>query len=352
MRAVVGLLVLCCLSAIVCAILPPYNLKIQYVGGRVMGIEGNNLLFSWSLPNPDSTQRGLNQTSFELEITTETRSVSNPIYNSGVVNSGQPSTVVSPNLTPDTSYIWRVRWTSAGHGSSVWSQVESFDTAPPANWYGAQWISSRLPKSQNQFRTTFNLGGPVARARLFIAGLGYYHGTINGREIGNAVLGTFTTFEQRILYDIWDVTHHLSFDNAIAITLGNGWYAQPSVNVGPISLKLALSIRFVNGSTQQIVSNLYNWKTHTGPIVANDIYLGEIYNASMETRGWEFSNYNDGSWERVITPNPVPSAVLSPQLCPKSTKSRLTHPKVLPTLKRESTSLILDKTWLVIVHSP
>eukprot|EP01088_Endostelium_zonatum_P008986 TRINITY_DN2217_c0_g1_i1.p1 TRINITY_DN2217_c0_g1~~TRINITY_DN2217_c0_g1_i1.p1 ORF type:complete len:1125 (-),score=235.96 TRINITY_DN2217_c0_g1_i1:25-3231(-) len=280
-----------------------------------MGIEGGNLLFSWSLPH-DPEQRGVSQSGFELLITTEARGWSNPIYNSGPVSSSQPSTIISPTIAPDSSYIWRVKWMATG-AVSEWSDVEAFDTAAPPNWYGAQWISSRLPKSQNQFRTNFSITEPVARARLFIAGLGYYHATINGRRVGNAVLGTFTTFEKRILYDVWDVTYYLSFENAIAVTLGNGWYSQPSVNVGPISLKLALSITYTNGRTETIVSNLSSWKTHTGPIVANDIYIGETFNASMETPGWEHADYNDARWERVITPNPVPTGVLTPQIMPK-----------------------------------
>jgi len=327
MRAAISFLLFCgLLSAVACAIQAPYNLKVQYVGGRVMGIQGTNLLFSWSLPNPADNQRGINQTGFELLITTEARGWTNPNYNSGPVTSGQPSTVISPFLDSDATYIWRVKWVSAGTVSD-WSEIATFDTAAPPSWFGAQWISSRLPKSQNQFRTSFSLRGPVARARLYIAGLGYYHATINGQRVGNAVLGTFTTFQQRVLYDIWDVTHSLSFDNAIAVTLGNGWYAQPSVNVGPISLKLALSVTYTNNQTEQIVTNLSKWKTSTGPIIANDIYIGETYNASMETPGWEYASYNDARWENVITPNPLPGGVLSPQIMAKVQQVEAYSPK-------------------------
>ncbi len=43
-------------------------------------------------------------------------------------------------------------------------------------------------------------GGGVLRARLYIAGLGYYRSWINGAATDSHVLGTFTTFEQRVLY--------------------------------------------------------------------------------------------------------------------------------------------------------
>ena len=46
---------------------------------------------------------------------------------------------------------------------------------------------------------------------------------------GVQVLGTFTTFQVRIIYDTYDVTHMLANgDNAVGVWLGAGWYSEVS----------------------------------------------------------------------------------------------------------------------------
>ena len=144
----------------------------------------------------------------------------------------------------------------------------------------------------------FSVPPNVVRARLYIAGLGYYICFINGQRVSDKVLGTFTTFEKRVLYDTYDVTYLLQTRSALAVMLGHGtparfilspyscatlgWYAQSSVNVGPLSLLVQLHIETADNSQVMILSDT-TWKTIQGPIIMDDIYLGETYDARMET---------------------------------------------------------------------
>ncbi len=113
----------------------------------------------------------------------------------------------------------------------------------PTEWIG-KWIGG-----QNQLRTEFTLTGAVARARLFISGMGYYVASINGNRVGDHVLGPWTQYESRSLYDVYDVVTLLNQgDNAIAVTLGNGFYGTPSVNMGPVALIAQISVTYSDGS--------------------------------------------------------------------------------------------------------
>ena len=52
------------------------------------------------------------------------------------------------------------------------------------------------------------------------------------------------------MYDVGALL--VSGDNAIAVALGNGFYANPTVNVGNISLICQLSVSFANGEHQWV----------------------------------------------------------------------------------------------------
>lgn len=195
---------------------------------------------------------------------------------------------------------------------------------------GAQWVAG---DPNNLLRAHFTLpktSGPVTRARLFISGLGYYKAWINGDKADNHELGSFTTFEERVLYDIVDVTQQVHGEgavNTIGVQLGHGWYAQPSVNVGPRQLLTMIKVTCQDGNTYVFASaapgssgrtapwDAASASTSTtrsrlavgtpvpagregttgtplpfesapGPVTSDDIYLGEAYDARLLPDGW------------------------------------------------------------------
>jgi alpha-L-rhamnosidase len=292
--------------------LPPTHLLTEYVPSPLRGLDVPLPRFSWSCQHPDRAQ---NQSAYQIVLSLE-KNGSRIVWDSGKVISKQNTQVEysssAPALQSDTTYFWKVKWWDFRGQGSDFSNVFQIDTGLfNANDWKASWIGGA-----NQLRKEFSLQGNsgVKRARLFIVGLGYYEVRINGAKIGNKVLGAFTTFEKRVLYDIYDVTSNLNVDNAIAVSLGNGWYAQPSVNVGPISLLLQLSIELFSGQKILVVSD-FSWKIIQGPVIANDIYQGETYDARLETPGWDFPYFDDSTW-KAATAVPVPTGVLSAQFNP------------------------------------
>ena len=166
-----------------------------------------------------------------------------------------------------------------------------------AKWIGApaEFDSCKAP----YLRYGFLAGKAIERAELLISGLGYYEAWINGRRIGDHVLDPAQTdYEERVFYVVHDVTKLLNKDeNAIGVILGNGWYNQDRVwltgngenvtkgmSYGSPRLLLELKITFSDGTEKSFFSD-ENWSCSTGPIIDNNIYAGECYDARQEKLG-------------------------------------------------------------------
>jgi alpha-L-rhamnosidase len=66
---------------------------------------------------------------------------------------------------------------------------------------------------------------------------------------------------------------------------------------------LQLIVEFSDGREEFIVTD-ERWKASKGPIVDDDIYDGEVYDARLEKDGWDLPGYDDSSWEnaRIVEP--------------------------------------------------
>ena len=111
----------------------------------------------------------------------------------------------------------------------------------------------------------------------------------------------FSTFEKRVLYDTLDCTNFINYGkNAIGIGIGNGWYSQSSIKSGPKSIRVLISIQGITSTDKLIIISDKNWKQTNGPILMDDIYQGETFDARMETIGWDMPDYDDTDWKNGI----------------------------------------------------
>ena len=125
----------------------------------------------------------------------------------------------------------------------------------------------------------------------------------------------FAQYDKRVFYVTYDVTKQLRRGaNAIGAVLGNGrFYADRSkVYAGTVSfgwpkMMLHLRIEYTDGSVSEIVSD-ESWKLTTdGPILANNEFDGEEYDARKEFPGWSSTNFDDSKW-LAAQPVAAPSA--------------------------------------------
>ena len=199
----------------------------------------------------------------------------------------------------------------------------------------AYWIGFprlRVEKAP-YFRKTINTEKSVQKARLYICGLGYYEAYINNKRIGDNLLDPAQTdYETRVFYECYDITENIvKGENAIGIILGNGMYNQNRVwnpgnayqNPVPTGYGLPRLICQVelqyNDETKVIIPSDDSWKWNTGPILANNVYAGESYDARLELGDWTSPGYDDSEcdreWKKAI-PVEGPGGRLCSQLYP------------------------------------
>jgi alpha-L-rhamnosidase len=282
---------------------PPKNLRCEYLENPI-GIDVKNPRFSWML---DHSQRGQSQTAFQLIVSSDPLAEVADIWDSNKVESDRSLHVVyngSP-LESDRTYFWKVRYWDNQDVPSPYSRIARFDTGlfDPEDWEG-DWIGGK-----NQLRKEFSVSGSIKRGRVYVSGLGYYELRLNGHKVGKNVLDPgYTTYEKRVLYASYDITSQLrEGNNGLGVMLGKGW---SSVRL----LKLQLNIELENGGRMTVASDP-SWKQIDGPVVQDSIYNGEVYDARLETPGWDEQGFDDSSWTAVET-GFVPKGTLSAQMVP------------------------------------
>jgi alpha-L-rhamnosidase len=163
------------------------------------------------------------------------------------------------------------------------------------------------------FRKEFTLKDNVRSVTLYITAAGYYNASINGQPVGiNYLDPAWTNFSKRIYYSEYDITSLIiKGENCIGIVLGNGFYnplpmrmwgrynLRKNLNIGNPSAIARLKVEYVNGDIEEVVSDK-SWKYNYGPILKNNVYLGEVYNAGKELVGWDKPGYDDKSWDSPL----------------------------------------------------
>jgi alpha-L-rhamnosidase len=214
-------------------------------------------------------------------------------------------------------YFWRVRWGDAAGRVSPFSKAASFGTgALGARDWTASWIAPRSVRTFATRGTTLlgrylgdvvqthavylrkEFAAPlgVARATVYVSGLGAYELWLNGRKVGDHVLDPgWTDYRKRALYAAYDVTPFLATCNAFGVILGNGRHI-PYYGFGGPRLFLELVLERRDGALTRVVSDA-TWKTASGPLGENGLYFGERYDARLEREGWDRPGFSARGWE-------------------------------------------------------
>lgn len=364
------------------------RLRVEYLPEAIT-IDVPTPKFSYALSHP---QRNQAQTSYHIvvqdakgnvQVSSPTRRfallyrcylhILTPVYrvqwDSGVVQSNKTLNIVyaGNTLVSDSDYTWTVTWTDSSGAQAV-PAVSAFSTAmlnPPTDFASAAWLSSTQISAGdgglNTYRSTFTVGSSssVSRARLYIAGMGYWKAWINGQAVDSHELGTFTTFERRVLYDVVDVSSLVQPGcNGLGIMLGHGWFAQPTVNSGPRQFMMILSVTTSDGTTTYYSSSLtgqvmasaslpggragaatpLSFVATAGPVTADDIYIGETYDGRVAyaLRGWATCVYK-----------PASGVTWTPAVAPRTSVAQLGS-----ILSSHPVQIVTDKDYTVVPGGP
>lgn len=176
-----------------------------------------------------------------------------------------------------------------------------------AKWIGAALMGGpRTPAPAPYLRRAFRLPEAIASARLYVTALGLFECSLNGQRVGDDVFTPgWTDYNQRLQYNVYDVAGLLQpGDNVLGAVLGDGWavghiswqhrqrYAERPQLLAQLEITLA-------GGQRITVSSDRSWQYAFGPILENDLLMGEAYDARRELPGWDRPGFDAAGWRGV-----------------------------------------------------
>jgi len=306
------------------------------------GVQSMHPTLSWVLDSRLRAARGLRQTAYRVLVASSPDLLSQErgdFWDSG--KRASPGFAQIPYggkpLRAHSAYFWKVRVWDQSDRLSLWSENATWVTGlQPEDWK-AHWIAAqpdrpaasqeKEPQSETLplFRHSFQISRPVARALLFISGLGQYELHVNGRNPASSVLEPgWTNYRRTILYNTYDVTNLLTKgENAIGVMLGNGMYNVPETpgryqkfagTFGQPKLILQMQIQYSDGSQSAAVSDA-SWQVAPSPITFSSTYGGEDYDARKELADWDEPGASESGWSSAAEVA-GPGGTLEPQLIP------------------------------------
>jgi len=321
-----------------------------------IAIESKQPLLSW-IVNADGFNR--EQTAYQILVASDTDLLNEKeadVWNTQKIENSQSIHLKyeGKELLPMNKYYWKVRIWDEENNQSVWSPIQNFEMGlvNESNWGDAKWISldqdtrtsehrfrayqtgkMKTPKMVTSqpvgyFRNELNTEKNVANARAYICGLGYYELYINGEKIGDQVLDPApSNYDKQAYYVSYDISKAIKTgNNAIGIIVGNGFYGQniswkrdpeseKDLSYGPPSARLSIKLTYTDGSEDDFYSD-EKWTASTGPIVFDNIYGGDTYDARFEINGWNKPGYDDSQWSPAISISPKIKKISAQQMPP------------------------------------
>ncbi len=307
-----------------------------------LGIDHQNPRLSWEL---QSDTRGAKQTAYQILVSTTAEGLKNgqgDLWDSGKVTSSQSFSIAYSGkpLTSSLRCFWKVKVWNGDDKPSDWSTPSFWEMGLlNADDWQAEWINDGVPLPEKDedffkdnpaplFRKPFELTAPVKSARLYISALGYYKASINGKPVGDYHLDPLWTIpDERVFYSAYDVTDTLKeSENCLGVSLGNAWYnplplrlwnhvnLRERLTVGRPQFIAHLHIEYTDGSSDIIASDS-SWKVTQGPILRNNVFLGEKVDARKSIDGWDQPGLDDSHWGTAKTAS-APKGRLEAQSAP------------------------------------
>ena len=256
-----------------------YDLRTEYRENPI-GLTDKAPRFSWKM---ESEEKDTLQTAYEIKVTDENGNV---VWNSGKKASDQSVLIPYEGETLADEMLYKVEVSVADNHGNVEAIEGTFETGIFDNTeFTAKMITSDFPAEETAcpvFGKTFAIDKKVKKARLYATAHGVYEVTLNGQTVGDYRMAPgWTSYHNRLQYQIYDVTEQLAAENEIAITVGNGWYkgifgftCEPNRYGTQAGAFLELHVEYEDGS-KDVIATDETWSVKTGEIRYSEIYMGE-----------------------------------------------------------------------------
>ena len=255
------------------------ELKINGIKNPI-GFSYDKIFCSWKVTDTGAKK----QKNACIEVA-DTPDFSNTICRAEGAHLASNETELQIPLKPYTVYYWRVT-VEGDNGERAVSEPAFFETAKMSEKWVGRWIG---PAAEDAFHPVlgkeFRSETKVARARLYVCGLGLYEAYVNGVKAGDDYLAPFLNdYTKAYQYQTYDVTPLLGENNRLEILLGKGWYMGTFGLAGGKSLFgsrmmaiAELHLTYEDGS-EEVIATDESWKYRGSDIEESGIYDGETIN--------------------------------------------------------------------------
>jgi len=314
------------------------------------------------------------QTAFQVRVASSVPQLDRPdLWDSGKVPSSDSSNIVYSGaaLQSRQAVVWDLRVWDGTDTAGRWSAPARWEMGllASSDW-SARWIedpdysfvTDGVPNPLPIFGKPFALSGQVAKARLYMTGLGQYAAKLNGQPVGDAVLEPGqTSYYAEVDYRTYDVTPLLRQGaNLLGVETGSGAYqrvASPGrylftggIASAPVygtpKTIAQLEITYADGSRQTIATDT-SWRTELGPTTFSSWWGGEDYDARRLPANWTATDGLSGAgWRDAglvtltssTTPTDTTPLVADPR--PPVTVAREAHPVAITPVPAAGTYVL------------
>ncbi len=291
--------------------------------------------FSWQY---ESNAKNVVQTHYRVVVSSteeNARKGIGDLWDSGLIESSDMLYIPygGKELNSRDIAYWKVFATltygEIGRTTTTESDVQRFEISllSPDDWH-AHWIGRDYEDDNLNGHTTiaarylrkeFRLKKDIAKARLYISGLGVYSAYINNIEVASTewMKPTLSDYTRRIYFNAYDVTDLVLDDglNAVGVTLAGGRFTtvrhdnnylewcgiNHAAHYGLPQLLMQLEVTYKDGTADTIVSG-EGWKiTNRGPIRKSNEFDGETYDARLDLGDWTMPDYDSITTGRTCT---------------------------------------------------
>ena len=206
-------------------------------------------------------------------------------------------------MKPFTEYEVCVR--AVGKSGGEAEGKASFATGRLGTPWVGQWITDMkysFPEKVSPvpmvFCKRFVVDRQLKRAWINSTALGIYELELNGKKVGNDYFSPgFTSYENQIQYQTYDLTKQLTHENELKVTVAGGWAAgsfnynrKSHISCDRQAFLCEIRLEYMDG-TIEIIPTDTTWQvTEDGPVKMAEWYDGETYDAGFD---WKESRWRN-----------------------------------------------------------
>lgn len=261
-----------------------YDAKVNHMTNS-MGFFMDGVSFSWKVDEA----RGKAQKVARVRVAADEK-MQEILFDSGMDE--QADSLAYPvelALEPRTRYFWQVTVLSDA-GEEADSEVQWFETSKMSEEWTGKWLTcDNTEKRHPIFSKEIAPAKEVAKARLYVTGLGLYEAYIDGKKVGDEYLTPYSNnYNRWVQYQTYDITDQIAGGGKLSILLGNGWYKgrfgfsafEDKGYYGNEWKVIADVVLTYTDGTEEVIGTDESWTVTRSRIMFSNLYDGEQIDAT------------------------------------------------------------------------